>query len=43
MVADDGREIADPRTLLAFGKTGWGRDLQSAESPAGMGVFSLAR
>ena len=42
-VADDGRGIADPRTLLAFGKTGWGKDLQAAESPAGMGVFSLAR
>ena len=42
-VADDGRGITDPRTLLAFGKTGWGRSLQAAESPAGMGVFSLAR
>ena len=42
-VADDGRGIADPRTLLAFGKTGWDRNLQAAESPAGMGVFSLAR
>ena len=42
-VADDGPGIADPRTLLAFGKTGWSTDLQAAESPAGMGVFSLAR
>lgn len=42
-VRDDGRGIADPRTLLAFGKSGWRRDLQDVESPAGMGIFSLAR
>ena len=42
-VRDDGRGIADPRTLLAFGKSGWQPELQEIESPAGMGVFSLAR
>lgn len=42
-VSDDGRGIGDPGTLLAFGRSGWPRDLHGAEHPAGMGVFSLAR
>ena len=42
-VSDDGRGIGDPRTLLAFGRSGWPKDLRSAEHPAGMGIFSLAR
>ena len=42
-VSDDGRGIGDPRTLLAFGRSGWPKDLHGAEHPAGMGIFSLAR
>ena len=42
-VSDDGRGIGDPRTLLAFGRSAWPKDLRSAEHPAGMGIFSLAR
>ena len=42
-VSDDGRGIRDPRTLLAFGRSGWPKDLHGAENPAGMGIFSLAR
>ena len=42
-VSDDGRGISDPRTLLAFGRSGWPKDLHGAEHPAGMGIFSLAR
>ncbi len=42
-VSDDGRGIGDPRTLLAFGESGWPKNLHGAEHPAGMGVFSLAR
>ena len=42
-VSDDGRGIGDPRALLAFGRSGWPKDLHAAENPAGMGIFSLAR
>ena len=42
-VSDDGRGIGDPRTLLAFGRSGWPKDLHGAEHPACMGIFSLAR
>ena len=42
-VSDDGRGIGDPGTLLAFGRSGWPKDLRGAEHPAGMGIFSLAR
>ena len=42
-VSDDGLGIGDPRTLLAFGRCGWPKDLHGAEQPAGMGIFSLAR
>ena len=41
-VSDDGRGISDPRTLLAFGRSGWPKDMHT-EHPAGMGIFSLAR
>ena len=39
MVSDDGRGIGDPTALLAFGRSGWPKDLHGAEHPAGMGVF----
>ena len=42
-MTDDGRGIADPQTLLSFGKSGWSQDVCSSEDPAGMGFFSLAR
>ena len=42
-VSDDGPGIGDPRALLAFGRSGWPKDLHGAENPAGMGIFSLAR
>ena len=42
-VSDDGRGIGDPAALLAFGRSGWPKDLHAAENPAGMGIFSLAR
>ena len=42
-VSDDGRGISDPTALLAFGRSGWPKDLHGAEHPAGMGIFSLAR
>ena len=42
-VSDDGRGIGDPGTLLAFGRSGWPKDLHGTEHPAGMGIFSLAR
>lgn len=42
-VRDDGRGIADPGPLLAFGRTGWDAETTRREDPAGMGVYSLAR
>ena len=42
-VSDDGRGVGDPTALLAFGRSGWPKDLRGAEHPAGMGIFSLAR
>ena len=40
-VTDNGRGIADPSVVLAFGRSEWeGHD---AEDPAGMGCYSLAR
>ena len=38
-VSDDGRGIGDPTALLAFGRSGWPKDLHGAEHPAGMGIF----
>ena len=42
-ITDDGRGIADPQTLLAFGGSAWENGTARAEDPAGMGFFSLAR
>ena len=42
-VRDNGRGIADPSALLAFGRTGWDAETTRREDPAGMGVYSLAR
>ncbi|MCY4122123.1 MAG: ATP-binding protein, partial [Acidobacteria bacterium] len=42
-IANNGRGIADPAILLAFGATGWDETTTRNEDPAGMGVFSLAR
>lgn len=42
-ITDDGRGIPDPRTLLAFGQSGWDEKTTRNEDPAGMGFFSLAR
>ena len=42
-VADDGRGVEDPLTLLAFGQTGWNEKTASAEHAAGMGLYTLAR
>ena len=42
-VTDDGRGIADPQALLAFGGSAWDEATARAEDPAGMGFFSLAR
>ena len=42
-VSDDGRGIGDPTALLAFGRSGWPKELHGTENPAGMGIFSLAR
>jgi hypothetical protein len=41
-VADDGIGIAHPQTLLTLGQSDWSEATQQQESPAGMGVFSLA-
>ena len=42
VVADNGRGIADPATLLRLGASGWDDDVVASEDPAGMGMFSLA-
>ncbi|MCY4114876.1 MAG: ATP-binding protein, partial [Chloroflexi bacterium] len=42
-VVDNGRGIADPAALLAFGRTDWDAETARREDPAGMGVYSLAR
>ena len=42
-VSDDGRGIADPEAILAFGLTGWDDRTASKENPAGMGFYALAR
>ena len=40
---DDGCGIRDPAVLLAFGDSQWEEPLVTAENPAGMGIYSLAR
>ena len=42
-ISDDGDGIANPTAVLAFGRSGWSPATVSAEDPAGMGIFSLAR
>ena len=39
-IRDDGRGLADPDLLLAFGRSHW--DGRGHEHPAGMGLYSLA-
>ena len=40
---DDGHGISDPATILDFGGSDWRPDVFESETPAGMGIFSLAR
>ena len=42
-VTDDGRGIADPATVLAFGESQWSEATTQSEDPAGMGVYSFAQ
>ena len=42
-VADDGKGIMDPETVLSFGMTGWDKQTTKSEHPAGMGLYALAR
>jgi hypothetical protein len=41
-VQDNGRGIADFAALLDLGRSGWDERTESAEDPAGVGVFCLA-
>jgi len=41
-VHDNGRGIADFSALLDLGKSGWDEQMETAEDPAGVGVFCLA-
>ena len=43
IVTDNGRGIANPENVLAFGRSNWSPETAAAEDPAGMGIFSLAR
>ena len=42
-ITDDGTGIADPQTILSFGRTDWTNDQTRDEHPAGMGMYALAR
>ena len=42
-VTDDGRGIADPATVLAFGESQWSEATTQSEDPAGMGAYSFAQ
>ncbi len=42
-VSDNGCGIDDPAVVLQFGGSGWSEDCERTETPAGMGVYSLAR
>ena len=42
-VRDNGRGIADPRSLLGFGTSRWTQSATRREQPAGMGTYALAR
>ncbi len=41
-VHDDGRGITDFAALLDLGRSNWDEQLESAEDPAGVGIFCLA-
>ena len=41
-IRDDGRGIANPAMLLRFGGSEWDPGTADRESPAGMGIYSLA-
>ena len=41
VITDNGNGIADPQTILDFGRSDW--NSMEHENPAGMGFFSLAR
>ena len=41
-IADDGCGIDDPARVIALGASGWDEHIARNETPAGMGVFSLA-
>ena len=42
-VHDHGQGIADPDTLLSFGRSDWNQPRIQAERPAGMGLYALSR
>ena len=42
-IADDGAGIKDPASILTFGLSQWAKETADAESPAGMGLYALAR
>ena len=42
-ISDDGRGIADPQSILAFGRSDWEFEQVQRENPAGMGFYALAR
>ena len=42
-IKDDGRGIDDPAVILNFGRSNWDSDTLQRETPAGMGLASLAR
>ena len=41
-IADDGKGVADPQTLLSLGQSEWSEETKLPEDPAGMGFFALA-
>lgn len=43
VISDDGRGIADPAALLAFGASFWDETIARLEDAAGMGFWSLSR
>jgi hypothetical protein len=42
IIEDDGTGISNSQTLLTLGESNWSEETQQQESPAGMGIFSLA-
>lgn len=41
-IEDNGSGVYDWSKLLHLGETGWSRDIEESEDPAGVGLFSLA-